>query len=266
MYIPYQDVAANLGLKSDDTLLLASDISKLAFTALKNKEKFSGNLLLDSFIQVLKEGTFAVPGYIDSFVAGDTFDKLKSAPEMGALSKLAFERGDFLRSNDPLHSFLAVGTLAERISKMDCESTFGEDSVFSLLHNVKAKMLLIDLDLKHGFTFAHYVEEQEQVHYRKYVNLNYKNVKQPGIIEDKMLKVYSKKKGVVNTLNKLEPMLIENGAMEKIEINNSVFRLVQLNEAYRVISEEIEMNNAENLHSFDTKLYFKSIAKSILKK
>lgn len=266
MYIPFQEIATKLGLKSEDTLLIASDISKLAYNALKNKEKFDGNALIESFIQVVNNGTLLLPGYIDDFSTGDTFDKLKSPPEVGALSNLAFERTDFKRSNDPLHSFFAIGKDADNVAQIMDDSTFGLHSVFGYLKNVKAKMLLIDVDLEHGFTFAHFVEEQEKVSYRKFVHLNYNYVNESGQVEGRTMKVYSKKKGVVNTLNKFESILMEKGAMEKTEINKCVFRVVELDKAYEILSEDIKMNKAENLYSFDVKNFIRSTAKSILKK
>jgi aminoglycoside 3-N-acetyltransferase len=264
MYIPYQQIADNLGLKEDDTLLIASDISKLAYNTFKNKEKLNSNLLVDSFKRVLKDGTLLFPAFIDDFKSGDTFDKLKNTPEMGALSKLTFERVDFIRSNDPLHSFMVFGVDADDIAEIESASTFGHDSVFAYLKNKKAKMLLIDVDLEHSFTFAHFVEEDQQVSYRKYSELNYKCVNENGEIEDKILKVYVKKKGVVNTLNKLEPILIEKGAMGKIEINESIFRLIHLDTAFDIIKEEIILNKAQNLYSFNVNQFVKSIVKSII--
>lgn len=266
MYIPYQEIADNLGLKSDDTLLIASDISQLAYFTFKNKEKFNGDLLIDSFLHILEDGTLLFPAFIDNFKSGDTFDKLKNVPEMGALSKLAFKRSDFIRSNDPLHSFMVSGKDADYISKIDCNSTFGNNSVFAYLKDVKAKMLLIDIDLEHSFTFAHFVEEENKVTYRKYVYLPYSFVNEIGKVEDKVLKIYAKRKGVVNTLNKLEPILIERDAMKKVEINNSVFRLIHLDLAYNIISDNINSDGGKVLHAFEMKNFIKSTIKSILRK
>ena len=127
-------------------------------------------------------------------------------------------------------------------------------------------MLLLDIDLEHSFTFVHFVEEENKVNYRKYVDVPYSFVHESGKVEDKVLKVYAKRKGVVNTLNKLEPILIEKGAMKKIEINNSVFRLIHLDLAYNVISENIKIDGGKSLHAFEMNSFIKSTIKSILRK
>lgn len=266
MYIPYQEIADNLGLKSDDTLLIASDISQLVYYTFKNKEKFDSDLLIDSFKRVLKDGTLLLPAFIDNFQSGDIFDKLKNIPEMGTLSKVAFKRTDFIRSNDPLHSFMVQGKHAIDIASITCDSTFGEKSVFAYLKNVKAKMLLIDVDLEHSFTFAHFVEENQKVAYRKFVDLAYLFRNDLDKLENRTLKIYAKKKGIINTLNKLESILMEKGAMEQVEINKSVFRLIHLEKAYDVICEDINFNGGKNLHAFEIQNFIKSTVKSILRK
>ena len=67
-------------------------------------------------------------------------------------------------------------------------------------------------------------------------------------------------------MNKLEPILIEKGAMGKIEINESIFRLIHLDTAFEIICDEISKNKAHNLYTFELKNFVKSTVKSILKK
>src|SRR5690606_37622904 len=105
-----------------------------------------------------------------------------------------------------------------------------------------------------------------KVAYRKYIDLPYSFAHESGKLENKVLKVYAKRKGVVNTLNKLEPILVEKDAMKKIEINNSVFRLIHLDIAYHIISESIKIDGGKSLHTFEMKNFIKSTIKSILRK
>lgn len=266
MYIPYQEIAENLGLEDDDVLLIASDISKLAYTTFKNKEKFNSHLFIDSFRTKLKNGTLLFPAFLDSFKSGDVFDKLKNVPEMGALSKLAFEREDFIRTSDPLHSFMVYGKNTDELAELKSNSTFGNDSVFAFLKERKAKILLIDVDLQHSFTFAHYVEENQQVSYRKYRKINYSLVNEEGEISKETIRIFEKKKGVVNTLNKLEPLFIERGAMKKFELNDSIFRLIHLDIAFELMCEEIQLNDSRKLYVFDSKQFIKSTLKTILRR
>ena len=264
MYIPYQEIVNQLELREDDILLIASDITQLAYTSLKNKEKFNTNLFVDSFKHKLKKGTVLFPAFVDHFKNGDLFDKLKTAPEMGSLSKLTFARVDFMRSSDPLHSFTVIGKYSDDISEINSDSTFGDNSVFAFLKEKKAKMLLIDVDLQHSFTFAHYVEENQEVNYRKYANLDYNFVNEQGIIEKRKMAVFTKKKGVVNTLNNFEELFIESGAMGKIQINGSIFRLIHLDTAFEIMKNDIQNNKAGNMYSFEWQQFIRATIKSLI--
>jgi len=144
------------------------------------------------------------------------------------------------------------------------DSTFGPTSVFAYLKNKKAKMLLIDLDLEHGFTFSHFVEECMKVSYRHYVDIEYKYLNEDRVEVYEKLKFYTKNKGIVNTINKLEPILIKEKALLKFELNKSVFRLINLADAYEVICRDITGNKAQNLHSFVVKNYIRSTLKKML--
>lgn len=266
MYIPYQEIVDQFKWKEDEMLLVSSDITKLAFTSLKNKDKFDVNLFVDSFLTRFPNGTLVIPAFIEHFGFGDVFDKKTSLPEMGALSKAVFLRKDFVRTNDPLHSFLVSGQKADEMEKIHSVSTFGDDSVFAFLHQHKAKMLMIDVDLQHSFTFAHYVEENQNVSYRKFSTLKYKSLDRRGELREEKLFVFRKKRGVVNTLNELDFLFISKGAMDVRKINNSTFSLIDLSKAFDLICDDIKRNKGRNLHRFDKVEYIKRSLKAVLGK
>lgn len=266
MYVPYQQIVDQFELKEDDILLISSDITKLTYTSIRNKEKFDPNLFVDSFKDKLTKGTILIPAFIEHFKSGDIFDRSTSIPEMGALSKVVFVKGGYKRSSDPLHSFFVVGKKADEVEAIHSVSTFGSDSVFAFLHQNKAKMLIIDVDLQHSFTFAHYVEESQSVSYRKFSKLKYKSLDKKGGIHEEKLFIYSKKRGVVNTLNNLESLFIGKGAMQVQKINNSTFLLVDLAKAYDLISDDIKRNKGRNLYRFDKVEYIKRTVKAVLGK
>lgn len=264
MYIPYQQIVDQFELKEDEILLIASDVTKLVFTSIKNKEKFEANLFVDSFINKVSNGTILFPAFIEHFKAGDIFDRTTSTPEMGTLSKAVFGRSDFKRTHDPIHSFLVSGQRADEMEMIHSVSTFGDDSVFAYLHRHKAKMLMIDVDLQHSFTFAHYVEENQNVSYRKFSKLKYKAPDKRGELREEKLFIYKKKRGVVNALNNLEPLFVSKGVMQVQKINNSTFSLIDLSKAYDLICDDIKRNKGRGLHRFDKVEYIKRSLKAAL--
>ncbi len=262
-YIPYQQIVNKLQINKNETLLIASDITKLAYTTLTNGEIFNADLFVDSFKNKLTEGTLLFPAFNDKLMSGDKFDKKNTIPQTGTLSKLVFKRKDFSRTADPLHSFFVFGKFADELLKINNKSTFGDDSVFAFLNEHRALMLLIDIDIQHSFTFAHYVEEKENVKYRKYkkININYTD---DGKAQKREVLTFAKKNGIVSTLNNLHKLFIDNGAMNIYKINDSTFSMIRLDKAYELIQEDIKMNNAENLYSFDLINFIKSSIKQFI--
>ena len=264
MHIPYQQIASQLNLKQDDILLVSSDISKFSFNEMTHGEKFDLSLFIDSFKDVLTNGTLLFPSFTDYLKSGDTFDILDTAPTTGTLSSVAYKRNDFKRTRDPLHSFMVWGKQATELSAINNRSTFGHDSVFGFLHRNKALMLMVDIDLQHSFTFVHYVEEQKKVNYRKFNKLNINFIDEQKLSTKKEIEVYTKKLGISNSLNLLQQKFIDNGAMTVQNINGSKFMLLKLDEAYTIIEVEINGNKGKSLYRFSLWQFLKSFIKQLI--
>jgi len=130
----YLSIASQLPLNKDDVLFIASDIKQIALECRAAGEPFDVNAFIESFQDVLSEGTLVVPAYTDYLKNGETFDHKKAKPSTGALSNKVQRRKDFIRSKDPIHSVFAWGKHADEIANLDNESTLGEGSIFGLLH------------------------------------------------------------------------------------------------------------------------------------
>jgi len=168
----YLNLAIRLPLKPNDVLFIASDIKQIALDCRAKGEQFDVNAFIESFQSVLSEGTLIVPAYTDYLKNGSSFDHAKDRASTGALSNKVQRRKDFIRSKDPLHSVFAWGKHADEIAELDGPSSLGEGSIFDFLYKKEAKMICIDVDFQNSLTFVHYVEEKEQVSYRKPYNWN----------------------------------------------------------------------------------------------
>ncbi|NRA13614.1 MAG: AAC(3) family N-acetyltransferase, partial [Crocinitomicaceae bacterium] len=109
----YTSIASQLPLGKSDILFIASDIKQIALNCRSKGESFDVNAFIESFQEVLSEGTLIIPSYTDYLKNGETFDHSKSKPSTGALSNKVLRRKEFIRSTDPLHSVLAWGKHAE---------------------------------------------------------------------------------------------------------------------------------------------------------
>jgi aminoglycoside N3'-acetyltransferase len=150
----------NMGLKSGGTVVLHS--ASNAFGG------FKGGIyqLIDCIVDILgPDGNLVMVSmpydgstreYLDS---GAIFDTRKTPSRMGLISETFRRRKGVLRSANPLHPVLALGSKAEWLVAQheDRQFSCGEDSPFAKLLSLDAKVLLLDVDLD-VLTFTHYVE------------------------------------------------------------------------------------------------------------
>ena len=251
---------------SSHPLMISSDFSNMAAKAVSMRCK-ADPLALIRGIEVKWPGiTILIPAFKDHYQLGEYFDPQNTLPDTGSLARKALKDPSFLRTSDPLHSFLIKGPLSNSCMQMADESTFGKHSVFGWLHRHHAYQLLIDIDLQHSFTFAHYVEEQLQVSYRKYKNLIIP-VKQYGEkMVEKKVKFFSKKPGYKLHLNGLQTSLANGGALILGELDGISWMLIDLSKAYELIVDEIQNHQARNLIIFDLNQFLRDIVKKLLKR
>jgi hypothetical protein len=122
-------------------------------------------------------------------------------------------------------------------------------------------MLILGTSVSNAFTFVHFVEESEQVKYRKYKNINI-------FIEDEgrwqSYRLFSKKAGWTMDMAGLEKLL-EDKHISMVKIINGIHcNIVDLASSYPVIREDIRSNNAGNITRFSMKLYLRDAVKAML--
>ena len=249
----YEKYFQQLGLKSNDILLVASNITIFGYELYKRKIKFNPNEFIDSLQDYLKNGTILFPAFNYDFCRGEKFDYKNSPPQkMGALSNAAFKRDDFKRTKHPIFSFLVWGKHQKELVNLDNISSFGIDSPFGFLYLNNAKMLFIDVEYNHSFTYIHFVEQQAGVDYR------YNKIFEAPYIDEnakKETKKYSMlvrdlEKGVVNNSNPLGEILEKKGISKVYNVlGKSKWKIVDLNKSFEIIKKEA-IYNPTNLVRF----------------
>jgi aminoglycoside 3-N-acetyltransferase len=293
-----------LDIKPGSLVMVTADVTRLALAGRRLEVGFSIDHFIDCIRQVLgKGGTLVIPAFNFNLKNNDHFIPSKTLPVTGALAVAAMKRPEFIRTRNPLHSFLAWGEHAEALAALDNRSSFSKDSPFAFMKEHQAKMLLIDTTISAAFTFVHHVEEMEQVGYRRFKRMNIhiedemetgrqgdKETRRQGDMEtgrqgdgetgrqgdgetgrqgDKETRrwevmLYAKKAGWTMDLSGLEKILIEKQVAKKMIINKIAFTLVDLPAAYPVIQDDIRQNKARNLAKFSFNLYLRETAKSTL--
>jgi aminoglycoside 3-N-acetyltransferase len=159
------------GVQEGDTLLLHSDLTRLAFKWFKKtKIKITPGVVIDSFLLALGEkGTFLLPAFnFTSFTEDAYFDIRNTPSRMGVLTEEARKRNEFERTAHPIHSFLVAGFKKNIYLKSKNQSSFGFDSPAGIMHRENAKYAALAVEDGRSVSFYHYVEEiySELIDYR----------------------------------------------------------------------------------------------------
>jgi aminoglycoside 3-N-acetyltransferase len=263
-YIPYLDIADHLHLQSSDVLIIASDITRLAFQAKRHEGGFDINAFIDSFRNKLgPQGTLILPAYNFMLRSGQVFDPVKTAPATGALPLAAFRRDDFMRTWHPLHSFLVWGEKAQELAALRNISSFGKDSPFAKFLEWDANMLFIGSDVSEAFTYVHHVEEVLQVGYRHYKKLRIPYHDDGKFQGMEQILFYKKRWGWTMNLDLLQDNVL-SGTLDIMKINNVECSLLNIKKADLAIRQDILENQARNIAHYNTKLFLRDMTKSFL--
>jgi aminoglycoside 3-N-acetyltransferase len=259
-----------LDIKPGSMVWVAADLTRMALAGRRIEPAFD----INDFISIIKQclgkgGTLIIPAFNFNLKNNDHFIPSKSLPITGAMAVAAMKRPEFIRTKNPLHSFLVWGEYAEELAALDNRSSFSEDSPFAFMMQHGAKMLLIDTTITAAFTFVHHVEEMERVGYRKFRRIGVFVEEEKGRNGDKEkgrkeVLLYAKKPGWTMDLSGLEKLLFEKNIANKQMINKIAFTLVDLQSSYQVIKDDIDRNNAKNLARFSFGLYIREKAKTAL--
>ena len=265
-YISYREIAKELDIQKGDIVLLTSDILKLAIKSRKSEKEFDVNAFLDSFLEALgPNGTLLIPAYNFDLEKGDTYSISETLPMTGSLAVTAMKRSDFLRTSHPLHSFLVCGRDAQLLSDINNTSSFGPDSPFAYLNEKNALMVFAGTSVAEAMTFTHFVEEAEQVGYRKNKKIRIKYSDRHNNTSDRLFNLYSKKYGWTMNLHRIEDVLSQR-FLNTIKINSIAFSMVRCTDVFAAISDDIRENNAASIAGFSYSLYIRDIIKDTLRR
>lgn len=266
-YTPYEKLPVLAGLKKGNVVYVASNLVRLAIITHKQEGQFETDKFIDALQKAVgDEGTLLFPAFNFSVGKRAVWNIDKTTPQTGLLPEAVFKRKDFKRTKHPLHSFLVWGKHADEICELNDLSSFGENSPFGFLHRKNGVLLGIDVDLQHSLAQAHYVEEKEQVSYRKWRNYYINYIDDNTVKTIQHCRLFHKKIGWVNEVNPLWEDFVTAGVSNEVVLNNVPFRLTKLTEAYTVMARDIHVNSARKIARFSWDTYVKQVVKSLLGK
>lgn len=257
----YISFASQLPLEKGDILFIASDIKQMALDCRSSGGKFDVNAFIESFQDVLSEGTLIIPSYTDYLKNGEIFDYVKSKPSTGALANKVQRRKDFIRTKDPLHSVFAWGKHADEIANINSDTTLGKGSIFDFLQLKNAKMICIDVDFQNSLTFVHYIEEKEKVNYRRAYDWKMKTIIN-GVEGQNEFTFHTKKPWILTDLYGLQAQSEKDGINQLYSSNKSKVQYFELNKMHDYILDYMKSGN--KLYKVSFTHFTRTIVKRIL--
>ena len=220
-----------LQINSGDTVILHSDSGIIGQYFPKNKEKAFKKFFLEILKKLGPNGTLIVPAFSMSYTQNEAYDVLNSKSVVGPLSEFFRTKMKSKRTLDPIYSFSSLGKYSEELSKIESESCFGEDSVFSYCFKKKGKLLFMGCSFDRA-TFVHFVEEKIGVSYRYYKEFK-------GVTY--LLKNKKRKTKVSLYVRDLEMNTFPNH--EKLELELQKKNLLNISMMNRLKCKSVEMND-----------------------
>ncbi len=236
------------GIKSEDFILLHSNIVRTLGLLKRNRYEPSVDIILESFMQAVgKNGTILFPLFNLDFIRGVTFDIRTTKSQMGALTEAARNHPKAIRTGHPIYSFCAIGKLANNFKGLDNVSGYGADSPFGMLRELDGKIAVLDIVENNSMTFHHHVEEMMLVSYRYMKNFEADYIDYNGFRKKKSYSIYVRDldKNIETELkpigDKLWEASIYKGDYPNIKTG---LRLARANDIYDYVSNVIAQGNA----------------------
>tara|TARA_X000000950_G_C13732310_1_gene584830 strand:+ start:93 stop:866 length:774 start_codon:yes stop_codon:yes gene_type:complete len=240
----FEKIFKKLNIKKKDNISVVSNSLGILIYNKKKKKKFKvENILLALKKIVSINGLIMIDAFNWDFCKKKIYDYKNSTNSIGALAKSALKDNEFVRSNNPIYSFLIYGKNQKKLSNLKHETCFGMDSPFGKMIKNNGKCLIIDLDFR-ASAYVHVAEQLAKVEYRFF------KVFRGVIIKDGKKKKTStkmfcrdlRKKVDTYTHPSFKEVLLKNNAIKEIKIKNVLFTLIELKKAHRLILSDLKNN------------------------
>ena len=127
------------------------------------------NGVIEALLEYVNEdGTLLIPTFnFTSWSNEHYYDILETPSEMGVITEFARARNEFKRTEHPMYSFAIHGKYQRKFLNTLSLTTMGENSVFSLFHELNGLIISIGLDYNDSFTLLHHVELSAKATHRR---------------------------------------------------------------------------------------------------
>ena len=254
------DVLHCCNVSKGDILYVPSDVTQILVKAKKKygidtSEKRNSflNDIVDTFKSAVGEkGTLLFPVFTWDFNKGIPFDARKTFGKVGSLPNWILQnRSDFIRTQNPIYSFMVWGKDATLLAEMNNVDCWGQYSPFGYMHRNKAKVLFLNVSVQRGFTFLHYVEETLQVPYRYYKNFRGEYIDYNGIKTKRNYVMYVRDLEVISEEYMPDSFFEEKDILRTSLWNDSELKIMNCTDAFEAVKDDFLNNGGHNMYHFE---------------
>ena len=160
------DIFRKVNIRSNDCVLLHADTSQI-FLKYKRKDiNFNYNIILQTILDYLKDGTLILPTFNFQFCTNNIYDYINTPSKMGRLSETLRIFNKMARTKHPVYSFSVYGKFCKDFLSCNNFEAFSNDSPFAKLLKNRGKIVIWNLDGQRSMTFYHFIERENKVDYR----------------------------------------------------------------------------------------------------
>ena len=196
-------------------------------------------------LRIGKNGTLIMPAYVFEKEKNFVFNKIDyNFKNMGLLSSFFFKKKGVIRSNSPIHSHIGIGRKKEILEQSLENQSTGKLSDFYYMHKNNFKLILIGCDFNNGGSFIHYVENMNNVTYRKKIQV-IKNIRDKNNSIRKIKVNYFAKKNKYLNYN-FNELLKENNkkipTLIKVDLKFGSSYSVNLKDLFKYVTKKLKKN------------------------
>jgi aminoglycoside 3-N-acetyltransferase len=261
----FDEWPARIGIRPGATVMLMADVKRMAWRCAREGQRFDPMDLLDAFLKAVgPSGTLLVPTFTFHLENGDAFDMRTTGTISGTVGNAALVHPSFQRTPHPLHSFAVAGKDAERLVHSSERDSFGPESPFAYLYSQKGVLVNLDLSVNHGITFAHYVEQQLAVPYRKLKWFRFSYTDRNGSTRNERYALHTKKPGHHMNFSPLDREFEQAGVLLRGVVEGSDWIRIDLHGAYPVIAANLKKGGPDCVHRFRWSWWLRDHVKSVV--
>ncbi|MGN0480936.1 MAG: AAC(3) family N-acetyltransferase [Lachnospiraceae bacterium] len=212
---------ADMGLKSDDSLMLHSSMKAIGSVA------GGADTVIDAFMEYFSDGMFMTPAHTWRQMS-DTYNVFDPAVEpacVGIIPNIFMKRENVYRSLHPTHSIAAFGRNAMEYVRGDenFDTPCNPAGCFGRLKDINAKILLAGVTHARN-TYIHSIEESFDVpdRFTKAPSVFYVKMPDGNLKEVKMYRHYNSCMAHISeSFDKLMDYYFETGAAVRAKLGNA---------------------------------------------